>query len=177
MKDGTAGLEARVARLEEERAIEAVLANFARAMDWLDEALLDRVVFDDAEIDYGFFRGDGRGFKIAVMEMERGIGRRWHFAAQVQIDLDGDRARASSYNLTLGVPAVDPDPPADFIAFAGYYFDRLERRDGRWGIVARKHVLLTAATMPELPPAGPFAALNRIGAATTAHPDFPGNGA
>lgn len=174
MKDVTARLEARIAKLEDQRAIEAVLINFARAMDWLDDALLDEVVFDDAEMDYGFYKGDGRGFKVAVMEVERSVGRRWHFSSQIEIDIDGDQARSSSYQLSMGLPTTQPEPPADFTAFVGHYFDRLERRNGRWGIVARKHVLLTAATMPEIRLDGPFASLNRIGATSPVHPDYPG---
>ena len=165
-------LETEVAALRAQREIEDVLTRYSRALDWLDDALLDTVFYDDAEIDYGFFQGSGREFKPLLMTVERSVGRRWHFTAQVKIELDGDFADVASYNLSMAAEPVHADPPAEFDQFFGYYVDRLARRNGRWGILRRKHLLLTAARVRESRLEGPYALLNAIGPATPQHPDY-----
>jgi hypothetical protein len=167
-----ASLERECGRLRDLRDIEDVLTRYSRALDWLDDAQLDGVFFDDAEIDYGFFKGDGRTFKPLLMQFERSMGRRWHFTSQVKIALDGDRAEVESYNLSVAATATAALAGADLNLFVGFYLDRLERRDGRWGIARRKHLLVAAATLDELPVAGPLAALNAIGDTTRTHPDY-----
>src|SRR5262245_36372305 len=85
-------LEREVAEPRTRRDIEDVLLRYSRALDWLDDAMLETVFFDDAEIDYGFFQGTGKEFKPLLMQVERTVGRRWHFMAQIKVELDGDFA-------------------------------------------------------------------------------------
>ena len=165
-------LEQEVAGLQTLREIEDVLTRYSRALDWLDDAMLETVFYDDAEIDYGFFQGNGREFKPLLMQVERSVGRRWHFTAQVKIALDGDSAEVESYNLSMAAEPVRPDPPAEFDQFFGFYADRLLRRNGRWGIIRRRHLLLTAAKVRESRLEGPFALLNAIGPTSPQHPDY-----
>jgi hypothetical protein len=165
-------LESEVSELRARRDIEDVLARYSRALDWLDDAMLETVFYDDAEIDYGFFQGTGKEFKPLLMQVERTAGRRWHFTAQIKIELNGDSAEVESYNLSIATEPVRADPPAEFDQFFGYYVDRLERRNGRWGIIRRKHLLLTAAKVHESRLDGPFALLNAIGPTSPQHPDY-----
>ena len=165
-------LEREVGELRDRRAIEDVLTRYSRALDWLDDAMLDGVFYDDADIDYGFFRGDGKAFKPLLMDVERSVGRRWHFTAQIKIALDGDVAEVESYNLSMAAPTASAQPPAEFTQFVGYYLDRLERRKGRWGIARRKHLLITASSVRETPLDGAMSALNAIGPTSTRHPDY-----
>ena len=136
MSDGTDELLIRVQNLERElselRAREAIrdlLARYSRALDWLDEAQLDSVFFDDADVDYGFFKGSGKDFKPVVMQIEHATGRRWHFGAQVTIDLDGDAADVMSYGIAIGAQTEAGVDGADLPLFMGYYLDRVERRE------------------------------------------------
>jgi hypothetical protein len=165
-------LEGEVRELRARREIEDVLARYSRALDWLDDAMLETVFFDDAEIDYGFFQGTGKEFKPLLMQVERTVGRRWHFTAQIKIELDGDIAEVESYNVSMAAEPVRSDPPAEFDQFFGYYIDRLARRNGRWGILRRKHLLLTAAKVRETRLEGPFALLNAIGPTSPQHADY-----
>ena len=165
-------LEREVAELRAQRDIEDVLTRYSRALDWLDDAMLETVFYDDAEIDYGFFRGTGREFKPLLMQVERSVGRRWHFTAQIKIALDGDSAEVESYNLSMAAEPVRSDPPAEFDQFFGFYADRLLRRAGRWGIIRRRHLLITAAKVRESRLEGPFALLNAIGPTSPQHPDY-----
>jgi len=165
-------LEREVAGLRDRRDIEDVLTRYSRALDWLDDAMLETVFYDDAEIDYGFFRGAGKSFKPLLMQVERSVGRRWHFTAQIKVALDGDVAEVESYNISMAAPTASANPPAEFTQFVGYYLDRLERRHGRWGIARRKHLLITAATVRETPLDGPMSMLNAIGATSADHADY-----
>lgn len=181
MSDQTTDLLARIARIERElaetrehAAIEDVLIRYSRALDWLDDAMLDGVFFDDAEIDYGFFKGSGKAFKPILMDVERSIGRRWHFTSQIKIALDGSGAGAEveSYNFSLAIPGADGDGPSDILQFFGIYADRLEKRNGQWGIARRKHLLVTGLSATEISMTGDFGQLNQIGATGVDHPDY-----
>lgn len=174
-----AALTARIEKLEREVAhhrdvieIQDVLVRYARALDWLDDEMLRTAFFDDAEIDYGFFRGSFREFAPILMQVERDVGRRWHMATQVKIQIDGDTAEVESYHLSLATPAVESVPPADLAHFYGYYLDRMQRRNGRWGIVRRKHLLIGMTSVREVALEGPMGVLNKIGATSTQHIDF-----
>jgi hypothetical protein len=181
MTDSVVEICARLERVERElqlhrdRAeINEVLIRYARALDWLDPVALESVFFDDAAIDYGFFKGTGREFKPILMDVERAAGRRWHFTSQVFIDLRGDLAQVASYNLSVatGPGSSRPTPGNEVMTFYGYYVDRFERRTGRWGIARRKHLLISAIPLTEKPIEGYMALLNQIGATVPTAADY-----
>lgn len=172
MEDRIAALEIRLNELEDERAIARVLADYSLALDWLDEKTLDRVFWNDAEIDYGFFKGTGEEFKPILMDVERSMGRRWHFTSQLRTDIVGNEARATGYNLSLAVAAVDSRDSDGLTGFFGFYNDRLSKRDGRWAISARKHLLVAGTQWADIAITGDLAALNTIGVTGPQHPDF-----
>ncbi len=149
-----------------------MLTRYSRALDWLDEAMLADVFLDDAEIDYGFFKGSGAEFKPYLMDLERGVGRRWHFTAQVKIDLHGDAADVESYNFTVAAETGGPGDDHEIMHFYGFYIDRLLRRDGRWGIVRRRHLQVSGAFLKEAAMTGEFAHLNQIGLANPDHAEY-----
>lgn len=165
-------LETEVRQLRDEADIADVLVRYSRSLDWLDDEMLDTVFYDDAEIDYGFFRGSGKEFKPLLLELEHSVGRRWHFTSQLKIDLHGDEADVESYNFAVSSYQVGSIPPGNLDQFFGYYLDRLVRRDGKWGIIRRKHLLIGTLSAKEIPLDGPFAELNHIGVTSPAHPDF-----
>jgi SnoaL-like domain len=165
-------LEREVKTLRDHEEIRDVLTRYSRALDWLNAEMLDGVFFADAEIDYGFFRGRYPEFRPIVMQIEIDAGRRWHFTAQIKIQLQGDVAHVDSYNLSLSSPKSVAAPGGELSTFIGYYSDRLERRNGRWGIAARKHLLLSACSWPETPTDGPLAALNLIGYPDMKNPHY-----
>jgi hypothetical protein len=172
-------LLARLAAVERElgdqkdlRAIEDLLARYSRALDWLDDAMLDSVFYDDADIDYGFFKGSGRDFKPRLMEVEHSVGRRWHFTSQLKIDLNGDEAEVESYNLSLSLPDEKPADKAPYAIFFGFYKDRVLKRGGKWGIIARKHILVSGAPLAEIAMDGDMGLLNQIGMTGPNHPDY-----
>jgi hypothetical protein len=165
-------LESELARMRDIRDIEDLVLRYSRALDWLDTDALDAVIFDDAEIDYGFFRGSGSDFKPVLMEIERSTPRRWHFTSQIKVHLQGEFADVESYNFSIGTTALIADESSRAMHFHGYYEDRVARRSGGWGIVRRKHILVSAVSLAEIPMEGQFAQLNKIGYASVQHPDY-----
>lgn len=165
-------LERELGRHQDILAIHDVLARYSRALDWIDPEMLEDVFFDDAEIDYGFFRGSGREFKPLLIDLQRSLGRRWHFTSQVKIKLKGDEAEVESYNLAVASQDVEPKTGAQIMQFHSVYIDRLARRDGKWGITYRKPLVHSSAVVNEVKIEGEFGQNNQIGTASPDHPDF-----
>lgn len=175
-----AALVARVEKLERELArrqdiddIHAVLERYSRAVDWLDVELLATVFFDDAEIDYGFFRGSGKDFRPLLLDIERSMDKRWHSAPNVSIRLAGDVASVASYQFSVSNIPGTPRPQSELMHAYGFYLDRMERRDGRWGIARRKHVAAGGTILQGVGSDGLFAVLNHLVDASPAHGDYP----
>ena len=166
-------LEAAQARRHDLDEIHAVLARYTRAVDWLDEALLATVFWDDADIDYGFFRGRALEFRPMLMDIERGLAKRWHSAPNVTVTLRGDVADVASYQLSISSVPGDPTPGTRLMCAVGHYLDRLERRQGRWGIAQRKHVAVGGTFFDDVGSSGMFAVLNNLSDASPGHPDYP----
>lgn len=166
-------LEAEQARRRDLDEIHAVLARYTRAVDWLDDALLATVFWDDADINYGFFRGDALAFRPLLMDIERSLGKRWHSAPNVSVTLRGDIADVASYQLSISSVPGDPAPQTRLMCAAGHYLDRLERRQGRWGIAARKHLAVGGTFLTDVGSEGLFAVLNNLANASPEHPDYP----
>lgn len=167
-----AALESKLAAMQDRQEVEDVLIRYSRALDWLDDAAIEDVFWDDAEIDYGFFKGNGKVFKPYLMALEHQVGRRWHFTSQVKVKIDGDFADVESYNFTVAAETVQSAHNAELMHFYGLYIDRMERRNGRWGIIRRRHLHVGGAIVPESPLAGEFAELNQIGLTSPEHPEF-----
>lgn len=175
-----AALTARIEQLERELArrrdldeIQDVLTRYARACDWLDDELLATVFWDDAAIDYGFFKGTGAEFRPLLMNVERSANKRWHVAAQLAVDLQGDVAHVASYQFSVSTVPGAPQPQNELMHAYGYYLDRMERRGGRWGIAQRKHVAVGGTLIPDVGSGGMFAVLNHLAGASPSHPDYP----
>ncbi|MFA7440218.1 MAG: nuclear transport factor 2 family protein [Sphingomonadaceae bacterium] len=130
-------MEKRLRLLEDEAAIRSVIQRYGRAVDWLSTEDLDLIFFDDAEIDYGAFGGAGAEFKQTLQEVEAGFPRRWHFTGSIEIAWVDENTVDVESSQIVG-SATSADLAADYSLFFGWYLDRLERRNGRWGISRRE---------------------------------------
>ena len=72
-------IEERLQKLEANVSINQTITRYCRALDWLDEDLLKTCYTDDAYIDYGFYKGDVKGFYPVVMEVEKQSMHRYLF--------------------------------------------------------------------------------------------------
>lgn len=120
-------VEERLRRLEDLEAIRALDAAYCRALDDGDwDALVDLFTEDAEFVGLSRARGrrDLRDFFAGLAG--GGLTAFWHHVTNLEIDLDGDTARARSF---LWQPCVLDQVPH---VAAGRYADHLVREDDRW---------------------------------------------
>jgi len=164
-------LSKRLERLENLEAIRNVLERYGRALDWLDAEALEPIFFDDASVDYGVFSGSGKDFKRELMVIENTFPKRWHFSGSPVISFHDDRSAAvESWQIAVSSQSDNISDP--FGVYYGWYLDEFVKREGRWGIIRRKHVLsgITFANEGELPEV--LSSLNRLFKASPKHDDY-----
>ncbi len=118
--------------------IRTLSRQYMRGLDRLDPDLLRSVFFDDAQVDYGFYRGSARQFVAFAMRALRDHPANHHFIGQMSIDLEGDVAFGEIYFQAFHRLVEDGAEKDLFIA--GRYIDRYERRNGIWKIAFRAEV-------------------------------------
>jgi hypothetical protein len=118
--------------------IRTLSQRYMRGLDRLDAELLGSVFFDDAQVDYGFYRGSAREFVPFAMRALRDHRANHHLIGQMNIDLEAEVAFGEIYFQAfhrIVEDGVDKD-----LFIAGRYVDRYERRKGVWKIAFRAEV-------------------------------------
>lgn len=130
-------LRQEVRRLRDHEEIRQLLYRYARGIDRADGDLLRSVYAEGGTDQHGPFDGSGDEFAEVIVQGAKKTGDLVgsHHITNILIELDGDRARAEVYFLTIH-PHTDNARPEMAVMF-GRYLDLLERKDGRWGIVRR----------------------------------------
>jgi len=131
MADETAlsELEERIAELESARKVEEAIQMYSRGVDANNSEALRSVFADDAvvEVDpWGTYEGIDEIMALFEGSMDESPLSN-HFLTNQVVDVDGDRARTSSYFLTY-----NESPDHQTTNVAGFYQRRLERRDDEW---------------------------------------------
>jgi hypothetical protein len=116
-------------------------------VDRHDRALLRSAYHDDAIDDHVGFVGRVDEFIDWALSYHAAQTRHQHYLTNHTVELDGDEAHAETYYLFIG---TDRDRDKPLTITGGRYADRLERRDGRWGIVARACLVEWGTTGPAL---------------------------
>lgn len=128
-----------LATLLDERAIEAQLKNYCRAMDRCDNELGVAVFHDDAQLDYGeMFRGAPRDFVEHTIAAHFSLETHLHRISNISIAVNGDRAGSETY-----VDAIfrgSAQGAAFEIRTCGRYIDQWEKRGGRWAVSRRQYL-------------------------------------
>jgi uncharacterized protein (TIGR02246 family) len=132
-------LAARIQRLEDHQAIERLLLEYGRTLDNRDFAAYARLFAQDGEWKgaLGSYRGPTaiqaameRIFTDAAADIPRGSN--FHLMTNFIIDLQGDRATASSKFVFVKMDKSRPDATV-----AGRYEDILIREKGVWRFLRR----------------------------------------
>jgi hypothetical protein len=118
--------------------IRTLSRHYMRGLDRLDADLLRSVFFDDAQVDYGFYRGSAQQFVAFAMRALRDHHANHHFIGQMSVDLEGDVAFGEIYFQAFH-RIVEAGVEKDLF-IAGRYVDRYERRQGIWKIAFRAEV-------------------------------------
>jgi hypothetical protein len=137
MSDDSA-LAARLQELADRADILDCMHRYARGVDRLDRELTRSAYHDDGIDDHVGFVGPADDLIDWAFAYHASQARHQHYLMNHTVDLDGDTAHAETYYLFVG---TDRNPEKPLTIFGGRYVDRLERRDGRWGIVARVNLV------------------------------------
>jgi hypothetical protein len=136
-------------RLLDKQAITEVLYRRARAGDRADAELAHSCYHPGATERHGLFDGEASEF-IDVVSFTRPregspIKGMFHLVTNILVDFDGpDEAFCESYHVAWCQMTDGTDA-----TIGGRYFDRFERRDGRWAIVHRDVIFDWSRTDPE----------------------------
>jgi SnoaL-like domain len=122
----------------ERRLIRDLIENWAV---WRDAGDWDRfatVWHDDGYMMATWFQGPAPDFiRVSREGFERGVSI-LHFLGGTSIDVAGARAIAQT-KMTISQRAAVHDTECDVVC-TGRFYDFLERREGRWGIVLRQPI-------------------------------------
>jgi len=133
-----ASIEARLQRVEDDLAIRRVIVDYATFLDGRDYAHYADLFAPDGEWVNGGGSHKGQAAIRQMLESTMGPAlapnrANYHLVSNPRIDIDGDRATATSrYLFMMRGPDGRPTP-----SLAGVYHDELVRIGGQWKIKRR----------------------------------------
>ena len=117
-----------------------LVCTYMRAQDRLDAALHPSVFWDDAYLDYGFYRGGPDGFVTFAQNALKKYRTCHHLIGQVQIEIENTKdAFGEVYYQAYHQGADESGQTIDRI-IAGRYIDRYEQREGVWKVAYRSEL-------------------------------------
>lgn len=141
---GTTVTETELATLVAKQEIRDVLSRYCRGLDRMDREMAMSVFHPDAPAHYlDMYEGTGHGFVDWVWQAHEAMDRHSHQITNVLIDVDADAGTAVSEAYALVTLWTKPDEHGAQLEITARsrYLDRWARRDGRWAISERTHVL------------------------------------
>jgi hypothetical protein len=135
-------LERQVRHLTDRQEILDCVARHARGCDRFDVEVTASAFHPDGVDEHGAAVNPGSRYgEWANAAHARGSLHNMHNITTHTCEIDGDTAHAESY--VIGLFLNTPEGKTGRL-LAGRYIDRLERRDGRWGIVVRRSTVEVA---------------------------------
>ncbi len=123
---------------DDRQLIRDLVENWVVWRDAGDWERFARVWHDDGFMMATWFQGPAADFiRVSREGFERGVSI-LHFLGGTAIDLAGDRAVAQT-KMTISQRADVHDVACDVVC-TGRFYDFVERREGRWGIVLRQPI-------------------------------------
>lgn len=123
-----------VGQLRDRLAIQDLLATYSRGIDRLDRELLLSVYHPDAVDDHGVFIGGPEEFVDWAISMHSATHlSHQHCVLNHTCELEGEVAHTETYYMFVGMNRAGKPLGVS----GGRYIDRMEKRNGRWGIAAR----------------------------------------
>jgi hypothetical protein len=124
-------MDDRLQALLDKQEITELIHTYCNASDRHDHDKLRELYHEDAIDDHGsFFKGLAMAFIDKLPEIQAPMKILHHNITTVNIALDGDYGEGEIYVLALHQVATD-DQPVDLM-IGGRYFDKYEKRQGKW---------------------------------------------
>ena len=119
-----------------------LVGRYMRGLDRLDMTLLRSTFHDDADTDYGFFKGGADDFVAMAYRALKDHLANHHMIGQTNIDVTGDVAIGEIYFQAFHriVVKTGEDTQERDLFISGRYVDRYEKRDGEWKIIFRSEI-------------------------------------
>jgi hypothetical protein len=131
----TDDFERQIRKLVDRQAILDCIVRYCRGVDRMDRELLISAYHSDAIDDHGLFVGGPEAFADYFLAFHgENQSSTQHIITNHSCELEGDMAHCETYWLFA---AMNNQGPALSLG-GGRYIDRMERREGRWAIAARK---------------------------------------
>lgn len=123
---------------------------YCRGIDRVDWDLVRSCYHPGARDNHGPYNGDIEGFIEFAKAFLEVCEKTTHFTGNQLVEVEGDIAWHEAYCLAIHrLKRTDTEPAVDWtVNFR--YFDRVERRDGRWAIVDRVVIVDTERRDPVL---------------------------
>ena len=123
---------------DDRSAIRDLLENWAVWRDAGDWERFRAVWHEDGWMSATWFQGPAAEFiRVSREGWDKGVSI-LHFLGGISIDLGGDRAVAQT-KMTISQRATVHEVACDVVC-TGRFYDFLEKRDGRWGVVWRQPI-------------------------------------
>jgi hypothetical protein len=123
-----------VREMKDRQQILDCIMRYCRGIDRLDRAMLLSAYHPDAVDDHGTFVGPVGKFADYVFALHTAHQQRTqHHITNHRCEIAGAEAHTESYYIFR---SLNKAPPL-YTTASGRYLDRLEKRDGKWGIVDR----------------------------------------
>lgn len=119
--------------------VRQALAVHSQGVDRADAALLASAYHEDAEVDYGFFKGPASEFAPILSGAQLQGPVTLHRSSPPWVRLAGDQALSETYVLACAEAEEEGQSVQRLIG--GRYLDRLSRRQGEWRLDHRRYVL------------------------------------
>jgi SnoaL-like domain len=121
--------------------IREVLHDYCRSMDRLDRDLCVSVFHPEAELFYeGMFAGTAPEFFQWIFERHQSVRACSHQLTSTTIRVAGDRAVSETYG-TIAIQSDGDEGWTEERTTRGRYLDTWSRRNQRWAIERRHHVV------------------------------------
>lgn len=122
--------------------IRDVLSRYCRGLDRMDKEMAYSVWHADGSAHYyDMFEGSGHDFVDWVWQAHVPMQCHSHQITNVLTEVDGDKAVSEAYVTVVLWTLPDAESKQMEIVGRGRYLDRWSKRDGRWAIDHREHVL------------------------------------